>query len=87
MNNTIKKVGLWSSIVAAVTSIGIVGYLAAKPSSSNLGNPQVLSNVENSEIELIAITPEGTKVYKVKNNKIIVPLVIVQSPNGNLAIR
>ena len=40
-----------------------------------------------AEIEVLAITEDSTKIYRVNHPKLIVPLVVVESKNGTIAIR
>ncbi len=74
-----------SSVAITIAIFGIEGLFRTMFGSSH---NQVIGNYQNtSEIELLAVTPEGTKIYKIKGEKMIVPIILVQSNNGHVAIR
>ncbi len=85
MKNWLRNIHVrWGSVVLLV-GLSLIGisFFKSKP----VGDPPVVCQQENSEVELIAVTPEGTKVYRIVAKKIIVPLIVVQSTGGQIQIR
>lgn len=39
------------------------------------------------ELELLAVTPGGSKIYRVNSPRAIVPTVIVEGKDGHVAVR
>lgn len=79
--------------IIVISALLLVVFMLGMETSFKLilGSRQINSSVincqETSELELLAVTPEGTKIYKVKGEKMIVPAILVQSNNGHVAIR
>ena len=76
-----KLLAIW--LFAVIIGIGlgwgvVTMYNYAHP-------PQKIQKI--GDIELLAQHEDGTKVYRVNHQKLIVPLVVVEGKNGQLAIR
>lgn len=61
------------------TLMFIVGILIVQNSQKKLSPV--------GEIEILAITEDGTKIYRVNHPKAIVPPLVVESKNGHVAVR
>lgn len=87
MKNYLKTpaIIITSALMITIAIFGVEGLFKTMFGSNQLIT--INSYQENSEIELLAITPEGTKIYKIKHEKMIVPIILSQSTNGHIAIR
>lgn len=88
---------LKNALVLFVT--GTVGFAAAKVHDgtaklvvtesvqSQLVVTEPAVNPPETEIHLLGVTPEGVKVYRLRQAKFIVPAYVAVAPNGSVAIR
>ncbi len=79
--------------------VGVVGFAAAKihdgtaklviaeSAQSQLVATEPVVNPPETEINLLGVTPEGVKVYRLRQAKFIVPAYVAVAPNGSVAIR
>lgn len=101
MNNVFPSVATqksgFSRRVLLVLSVGMIAYFtgaaaehwrASHSSPSPTVSNETISQPQ-ADVELIAITPEGVKLYRIQTPKAIVPTIIAVSPNNhhNVAIR
>ncbi len=85
---TISVIGLSTLAVFAFSLVGTAPYLINKAFPASKSSLSEVKNSEaNTEFELIGTTPEGTKIYRIRGEKTIVPMILVESYNGHVAIR
>lgn len=65
----------------------ILSNLPARPIHATTLIVPAIPVVPSGTAKLVAVTPDGTKVYRVEGPEMIVPAVLAVSPNGQVAFR
>jgi lipopolysaccharide export system protein LptC len=87
--STFKKLIIDLLLIVLIASLIALVILSCEKLSENKkpNNVEIKNLQKNYNLELLAVTPEGTKIYRVLGDKMIVPMFMAESHNGHVAIR
>lgn len=72
-------------IILAITMIWISGCLTAALYFQYW--PKKVQPSGEAKIEILAITEDGTKIYRLEHKKFIVPLIVAETKTGHITTR
>lgn len=95
-----SKLALLAKIVGTVFTLAVVTFLGyslgerqvfrqySKSPDATVRAPEYAPDQPPGGIcKLVAVAPDGTKVYRIEGTDMIVPAVLAVSPNGQVAFR